>query len=220
MGTHHQLFSWFDPNGHGLIGAQTGIRQHHFQNGPMVGGEAVCYENIVEVLRWLVNMVWIFQRSLDRKFSNLYDKAAFQSKLCENIHPDTTKAIISETHRPNSDIHDIRNSVNHLTIHFLIRNDIDKYIMKFEDTCGVCGRLSSSLFSVSRTHHTTCFLAVLYLLLLFCIYNTFWVYWNCVIGSLVGRILLYFSHVGFLQLYLWQCSRDHWLGSQQEKKNL
>ena len=42
MGNQHQPFLLFDPNGHSLVGAQTGIKLRHFQHGPdVVGGDSV-----------------------------------------------------------------------------------------------------------------------------------------------------------------------------------
>ena len=117
-------------------------------------------EDRYKLLSILNKMVWDFQRIPSGKLSNPDDKAAFQAKLYEKINPDTNKAIISATHHPNCAMDDIRTLVNSLPIMFLIRNDIDKYIMTFEDTCGGCERLLSSTVPIFYTCHTTCFLTV------------------------------------------------------------
>ena len=79
-------------------------------------------------------MVWAFQRSLSIKFSNLDDKVVFQAELYENIDPETANAIIAATHFPNCSMQETSTMVNFLPIHDVLKNDIDKYIMKFEDT--------------------------------------------------------------------------------------
>ena len=65
-------------------------------------------EDIDEELSRLTKMVWDFQRSLSRQFSNLNDEAAFQAELYENIDPETAYAIIAATHIPNSSMHEVR----------------------------------------------------------------------------------------------------------------
>ena len=84
-----------------------------------------------EVLSQLSNMVWSFQSSPSVQSSNLDNKAESQAKLYENIDPETDKAIITTTHRPNCVMHDIITLVNLLPVHFLRRNEIDKDIMMF-----------------------------------------------------------------------------------------
>ena len=61
-------------------------------------------------------MVWAFQRSLARQFSNPGDKAAFQAELYKNIDPETAKTIIEATCRPNGAMRDNITSVNCLPI--------------------------------------------------------------------------------------------------------
>ena len=63
-------------------------------------------------------MVWAFQRSLYGRLDNLDDEVAFQADLYKNVDPDTSNAIITETHGPNSSMGDISTSVNCLPIHF------------------------------------------------------------------------------------------------------
>ena len=81
-------------------------------------GETVIAEERDEALSRFSKMVWAFQRSLSRPFSNLDDKAEFQAKLYKNIDPKTAKAIIASTHCPNNDIHKISIFVTCLLIHF------------------------------------------------------------------------------------------------------
>ena len=94
-------------------------------------GDTVSAEEIDEAFSRLVKMVWDFQISLARKLSNLDDEVVLQAEIYENISPDTTKAIISGTHRPNRAMHKISTSVNCLPIIFLRRNYVDKYIVIF-----------------------------------------------------------------------------------------
>ena len=68
----------------------------------------------------------------------MYKEEDFQDKLYKKIGPEPPKTIIESTNCPNCSMHEISTSVNCLPIHFLRRNDIDKYIMVFEDNCGGC----------------------------------------------------------------------------------
>ena len=85
---------------------------------------------------------------------------AFQDEIYKNINPDTSKEIIAEINSHNRAMHKISTSANRLPINFLRGNDINKYIMTFEDTCRGCERLLSSTVPVFYTCHTTCFLTV------------------------------------------------------------
>ena len=145
---------------------------------PRWAGETVSAEERDEALSRLAKMVWAFQRSLARQLSNPDDEAAFQAELYEKIDPETAKAIIAATHRPNRAMHEISTSVNRLPIHFLRRNEIDKDIMTFEDTCGGCERLFSSPVPVFYTRHTARFLSVWQLLLPFGLFDAFKGSWN------------------------------------------
>ena len=127
---------------------------------PEWAGETVSAEDRDEVLSKLVNMVWAFWRILDRQLSNPDNEAEFKAKLYEKIDPESAKAIIAATHHPNHDMQKIITLVNHLPIHFLIRNDIDKDIITFEDTCRGCRRLFSSPVTILCTHHTALLLPV------------------------------------------------------------
>ena len=98
---------------------------------PQWVGETLSGEERYEVLSRLVNMAWAYQISLARKWSNPDDEASFQTKLYKNINPDTAKANIAATCRPNHAMHNISILANRMPIHFLRRNDIDKDIMKF-----------------------------------------------------------------------------------------
>ena len=89
-----------------------------------------------EVLSQFSMIVWSFQRIPSVQSSNPDNRTEFQAKLYENIDPETDKAIVATTHRPNRAMHKIITLVNRLPVHFLIRNEIDKDIMTFEDTCG------------------------------------------------------------------------------------
>ena len=103
---------------------------------------------------------------------------AFQAELYKNIDPETAKAIIAATHRPNRAMHEISTSVNHLTIYFLRRYEIENYIIMFEDTFRGCERLPSSPIPVFYNRHNALFLTVCQLILMFGIYNTLLVYYN------------------------------------------
>ena len=52
---------------------------------PWWAGEIVRSDDRDSELSWLEKMVWVFHRSLDWKFSNPNDKAAFQAELYKNI---------------------------------------------------------------------------------------------------------------------------------------
>ena len=52
---------------------------------PRWAGEIVRSDDRDSELSWLEKMVWVFHRSLDWKFSNPNDKAAFQAELYKNI---------------------------------------------------------------------------------------------------------------------------------------
>ena len=83
----------------------------------------------------LDKMVCAFQRSLSGKLFDPDDEAAFRAKIYKNIDPETAKTIIAATNCPNCAMNDIITSINCLPIHFVIKNEIDKDIMKFKDTC-------------------------------------------------------------------------------------
>ena len=87
--------------------------------------------------------------------------------MYENIDPENTKAFIAETHRPNRAMHKIITSFNRLPKQFLGKNEIDKDIITFEDTCGGCKRLFSSPVPIFYTHHTIHLLTVFQILITF-----------------------------------------------------
>ena len=145
---------------------------------PWWAGETVSSEERDETLILLVNMVWAFQRSISRQLSSPDDKAEFQAKLYKKTDPETAKSIISATHCPNHAMQKIRTSVNSPTIHFLIRNDIDKDIMTFEDIYGGCEHLFSSPVPTLYNRYTDRLLTVCQLLLTFGLYNASQGYWN------------------------------------------
>ena len=111
--------------------------------------------------------------SLARKLYNLDNEVKFQAELYKKIDPETTKAIISATHHSNRAMHKISTSANNLPIQFFKRNDIDKYIMTFEDTCVGYEHIFSSPINIFYTCHTARFLTVWQLLLPFGLYNSF-----------------------------------------------
>ena len=96
------------------------------------------------MLSLLANIVWAFKRSLSGQFSKPDDEATFQSELYKNIEPETANENIAATHCTNRAMYKIITLVNHLSIHFLRRNYIDKDIITFEDSCGGCEILFSS----------------------------------------------------------------------------
>ena len=75
--------------------------------------------------------------------SDLDNEASFQTELYKKMNPKTANDIIAVTHHPNHSMHKIITLLNHLPIHILIRNEIDKDIMMFEDTFGGCESLLS-----------------------------------------------------------------------------
>ena len=123
-------------------------------------------------------MVWKFQRSLSGNFSKPDEEVEVQAEPYKKIYPETSKVIIAANYRPNHAMHKISASINCLPIHILIRNDIDKGIMTFEDTCGGCKRLFTSPVTVFYTCHTSRFLTVCQLLLPFGLYDAFQGSWN------------------------------------------
>ena len=126
-----------------------------------------------EALIRLDKMVWAFHSSLSGKFSNPENEVAFQAEPYKNIDPEDAESIIAATCCPNHAMHKISNLVNILIINILRRNDIDKDIMTFEYTLGVCEHLLSFSFSVLYTHNTDRLLRVWKILLLFDLYNAF-----------------------------------------------
>ena len=110
-------------------------------------------EERYEVLSKIFKMAWAFQARLAIKLSNLDNRAAFQAEIYKNIKPDTAKAIIAETCRPNHAMHNISALLNCLPIHFLRWNEIDKDIMTFRDTYVGCKSLFYFPVPVLRTHH-------------------------------------------------------------------
>ena len=75
------------------------------------------YEDRDEAFSQLIKMVWAFQRSLARQWSNPDNKTVFKAELYEKIDPNTNKAIITETRQPNGAMHNIVTSSNRLPIH-------------------------------------------------------------------------------------------------------
>ena len=67
-------------------------------------------------------------------------RKTFQANLNKKIDPETAKAVIVITRRPNRAMHEIRTSVNNLPKILLGRNDIDKGIIMFEETYRGCER--------------------------------------------------------------------------------
>ena len=112
------------------------------------------------MLSQLVNMVWDFQRIIARQQSNPDNEAAFQADPYKKIDPETAKEIIASTHRTNRSMHKIITPVNSLPIIVLRRNEIDKDIMTFEDTCVGCKRIFYSPVTVFYSCHTARFLMV------------------------------------------------------------
>ena len=88
---------------------------------PQWAGETVSAEERDEAVSQLDNIVWYFQRILAGKLSNPDNEAAFQPELHKNIYPETDKAIIVATCRPNRSMYEIRTSVNRLPIHFFVK---------------------------------------------------------------------------------------------------
>ena len=84
---------------------------------PWWAGETLISDKRYEVMSLLDNILWAFKNVLAGKLSNWDDEAAFQAGLYENIDPETTKAIISAIHRPNSSMQKINTSVKSLPIY-------------------------------------------------------------------------------------------------------
>ena len=123
-------------------------------------------------------------------------RGGVQAELYKKIDPETAKAIIAATYRPNRSIHGISTLVNNLPISFLIRNDIDKDILMFEDTCGGYERLFYSPIPVLYTRHTDHLLKIWKLLLTFGIYDDLQGSWNEVaIILLVAVVSIFFFGV-------------------------
>ena len=159
-------------------------------------GATVRSECRYESLSQFIKMVCSFQRILARQLPKPDNKAAFQAEIQNNIHSDTSEAIIVATHRPNRDLHEISTSVNSTPIHFLRSNYIDKDIMTFEDTSGGCKCLFSYLAPVFFTCHTARFPTIFHILLTFGPYNVFRRSWNhmaIMIPVAVIYIYSYFS---------------------------
>ena len=97
--------------------------------------------------------------SLSGQLSNP-DDTAFQAGLYKEIYPGTAKAIISEMHSHNLAMHEISTLVNNLPIHFLRNNEIYKYIIMFDDTCGGYECLFSFPVSIFHTRNSDYFLTV------------------------------------------------------------
>ena len=111
--------------------------------------------------------------SLSRQISNLDDKSEFHSNLYKNIEPETAKTIIAATHCPNHAMPDIITAVNRPPMNFLIRNEIDKDPMTFEDTYRGCECIFSSTVTLFYTRHTVHLLNVCQILLPFGLYKAF-----------------------------------------------
>ena len=92
--------------------------------------------------------------------SNPDGKAAFQDEIYKKIDLKTAKAFIVVTHFPKRVMQKISTLVNWLPINFQRRNDIDKDIMKFEDTCGIFKCIFSSQVPELYTCNTSHLLAV------------------------------------------------------------
>lgn len=129
-------------------------------------------------LKRLARSVWSFVRSLKRHLSDPADEADFQAELYEKLPQEQADAIIAAVHRPNRAMFEISCAVNDLPMHFMRRNEIDKDVIIFEDTCGGSERLFSSPVPIFYTRHTARFLSAWLLLLPFALYQPFENTWN------------------------------------------
>ena len=132
-----------------------------------------------ESLRRLARAVWSFVRSLKRHLSNPdEDEEPFRAELYEKLPTEMADAIIAAVHRPNRAMFEISCAVNDLPMHFMRRNEIDKDVIIFEDTCGGSERLFSSPVPIFYTRHTARFLSAWLLLLPLALYEPFKGTWN------------------------------------------
>lgn len=140
------------------------------------------YEPSLEKREAALNKVskstWAFARSQMRHISNPQDEADYCRELHERLPPDQAAGLIAATHRPNKAMSDLAEAVSELPMNFLRKNEIDKDIQLFEDTCGSSERLFSSPIPLFYTRHTARYLSTWLALMPLGIYDSFKGSWN------------------------------------------
>lgn len=142
-----------------------------------------------EALARVARSTWAFARSQMRHISNPEDEEAYCREVRARLPPAQAEGLIAAVHRPNRAMLDLSVAVNALPMHFMRKNEIDKDIMLFGDTCGSNERLFSSPVPLFYTRHTARFLSTWLLLLPLGLWEPFKGTWNH-IGMIPGAALI------------------------------
>lgn len=129
-------------------------------------------------LKKVAKSTWAFARSQMRHISDPADEEDYCREIREKLPPEQAEGLIAATHRPNRAMTDLADAVSELPMSFLRKNEIDKDIQLFEDTCGSNERLFSSPIPLFYTRHTARFLSTWLVLMPLGIYDSFKGSWN------------------------------------------